>query len=216
MNEEVTTSKRRYCAPRRAAQAAATRHAVLVAARRLFDRHGYSATTITEIAEVAGVAVDTVYATVGRKPVLLRELVQTALSDTSSAVPTWQREIKWNIRSAIRAEEKIVLYANAIASIHQRLGSVFLVLRDAAATDSSCARLRDELGQRRRASMREFVADLRGTGQVRDDLTDAEVADILWSMNAAEYWALLVGERSWTIERFQSYLADAWMRLLLR
>jgi hypothetical protein len=34
-------------------------------------------------------------------------------------------------------------------------------------------------------------------------------------MNAAEYRALLVGERGWTAERFGSWLADAWTRLLL-
>jgi hypothetical protein len=34
-------------------------------------------------------------------------------------------------------------------------------------------------------------------------------------MNAAEYRALLVGERGWSAERFGAWLADAWTRLLL-
>ena len=44
-----------------------------------------------------------------------------------------------------------------------------------------------------RANMRLFAADLRATGELRADLTDDEVADVVWSMNAAEYRALLVG-----------------------
>ena len=59
------------------------------------------------------------------------------------------------------------------------------------------------------------AADLRATGELRGDLTDDEVADILWSMNSAEYRVLLVGERGWSAERFGAWLADAWTRTLL-
>ncbi|MDQ4095966.1 MAG: hypothetical protein M3174_07170 [Actinomycetota bacterium] len=50
-----------------------------------------------------------------------------------------------------------------------------------------------------------FAADLRRTGQLRDDLPDDEVADIVWSMNAPEYWLLLVNERGWTPQRFREW-----------
>ena len=63
--------------------------------------------------------------------------------------------------------------------------------------------------------MREFAADLRATGELRQDLSDGQVADIIWSMNAAEYWVLLVRERQWSPEQFATWLADAWTRLLL-
>lgn len=63
--------------------------------------------------------------------------------------------------------------------------------------------------------MRLFAADLRATGELRADLTDHEVADIVWSMNAAEYRALLVDGCGWSAERFGTWLADAWTRLLL-
>ena len=62
--------------------------------------------------------------------------------------------------------------------------------------------------------MREFAADLRATGELRADLSDDEVADVVWSMNGPEYWILLVGDRGWTPERFGAFLADAWTRLL--
>lgn len=68
----------------------------------------------------------------------------------------------------------------------------------------------------RSENMRRFAADLRSTGELREDLSDAQVADILWSMNSAEYWVLLVHERRWSAERFGSWLSDAWPRLLLR
>lgn len=215
MDENVKVGKRRYNAPRRAAQAADTRHAVLDAARRLFVRNGYAATTVSEIATDAGVSVDTVYASIGRKPVLLRELVETALSGTDQAIPAQQREYVRAIGEARSAEDKIAIYADALAAIQQRLAPIFLALRDAATTDESCARVWAEIGDRRAANMRQFAADLRSTGQLREDLSDDEVADILWSMNATEYWVLLVGERRWTAERFRDWIIDAWTRSLL-
>jgi AcrR family transcriptional regulator len=215
--EDVKAPGRRpYRSSMRTEQAAATRRAVLAAARELFTEQGYAATSITAIAGRAGVAVDTVYAAAGRKPELMRELVETALSGTDEAVPAEQRDYVVRIRAAATAREKLAIYASAVAAIGIRMGPVHRALAEAALTDPDCAALRAEINARRAANMRLFAAELRATGELRPDLTDDEVADIVWSMNAAEYRALLVGERGWTDERFGAWLADAWMRLLLR
>lgn len=214
MNEQVR-AKRPYHSPRRAEQAATTRQAVLAAASELFVGVGYAATTVADIAERARVAVDTVYATVGRKPALLRELLESALSGSGQTTPVEQRDYVLRIRAARTAREKITVYAHAVAELHQRMAPVFLGLRDAAATDPECAALWDEMSQRRATNLRLFAAELRRTGELRDDLSDEEVADIIWSMNAAEYWVLLVREREWSPPRFTSWLVDAWSRVLL-
>jgi len=209
------SAKRAYHSPRRGEQSAATRHSVLNAARDLFVSEGYSATTVAEIAERARVSVDTVYATVGRKPALLRELVETAISGTEKAVPAEQRDYVARVRSATSARDKITIYAHAITGIQERLAPVFLALRDAATTDQECAAMWAEIAKRRATNMGTFAADLRATGELRTDLSDQQVADIIWSMNAAEYWVLLVRERAWTPAQFADWLTDAWTRLLL-
>ena len=219
MSENVKAApagKRSYHSPRRVEQAAVTRRAVLSAARELFVSNGYGATTIADIAERARVSLDTIYATVGRKPALLRELVETAISGTEQAVPAEQRDYVLRIAAADTAVAKITIYALAITAIQQRMAPVFLALRDAASTDADCAALWAEIARRRAANMRAFAADLRSTGELRDDLSDDQVADIIWSMNAAEYWDLLVRERAWKPEQFADWLTDAWTRLLLR
>jgi len=203
---------RTYNSPRRTEQAAATRRDVLTAARELFVINGYTATTIADIAARARVSSDTIYATVGRKPALLRELVETAISGTEQAIPAEQRDYVTRIAAAESAVAKITIYATAI---QQRMAPVFLALRDAAATDADCAALWADIARRRATNMRAFAADLRGTGELRSDLTDNEIADIIWSMNAAEYWDLLVHQRGWTPQQFSQWLVDAWTRLLL-
>jgi len=207
--------KRRYHSQRRAEQAAATRRAILDAARALFVVNGYAATTVGDIAAHAGVSLDTVYAAVGRKPALLRELVETAISGTAQAIPAEQRDYVTRIGAARTARAKLTIYAHAITAIQQRMAPVFLALRDAASTDPDCAALWSEIAQRRATNMLRFAAELRSTGELRNDLSDQQVADIIWSMNATEYWVLLVHERGWTADAFAHWLIDAWTRLLL-
>ncbi len=214
MTGDVNAERRRYHSPRRAEQAAATRHAVLGAARELFVERGYAATTVADIARRARVAVDTVYATVGRKPALLREVVESAISGEDRAVPAEERDYVRRIRQAGTAVEKIGAYAHAVAEIQPRLAPVYLALRDAATTDADCAGLWTRISERRAANMRLFVADLATTGQLRTDLSHDELADVVWSMNGPEYWVLLVERRGWTAQRFGDWLADAWTRLL--
>lgn len=214
MNEDVK-GRRGYRAPQRAARAAETRAAVLGAARALFVAQGYAGTTVAQIAERAGVNVDTLYASVGRKPALLRAVVETAISGTDRAVPAEQRDYVRAVRAAPGAREKIALYAGAVAEMGPRTAPIFLALRDAPVRDPQCARLRTEITSRRAADMRRFAAELRATGQLRADLTDDEVADIVWSTHSAEYYALLVHECGWTPERFGAHLVDTWCRVLL-
>jgi hypothetical protein len=61
--------------------------------------------------------------------------------------------------------------------------------------------------------MRRFVADLATAAPLRLDLDDA--AEIVWATNAAELYQLLVGQRGWSPQRYEHFLADTWQRLLL-
>ena len=67
------TVKRRYDSTRRDEQARETRERIIRAALDLFVAHGYGCTTIADVARVAGVSPETVYATLGNKANLLRQ-----------------------------------------------------------------------------------------------------------------------------------------------
>jgi len=206
---------RGYRSPLRAEQATRTRRQILDAARELFGAQGYAATTVAQIAAAAGVAVDTVYAAVGTKPVLFRLLLETAISGTDEPVPAEERDYVRRIRAATGARQKIETYAAAMRAISGRMAPLHLVLRDAAAQAPELARIRDEIALRRAANMRLFAQDLIATGELRPELDVGEVADIVWSMNSAEFYSLLVQERAWPPQRFEQWLADAWCRLFL-
>ncbi|MGV1037056.1 MAG: TetR/AcrR family transcriptional regulator [Candidatus Nanopelagicales bacterium] len=206
---------RRYDSSRRKASADQTRAAILVAARDLFTERGYAATTVAAIADEAGVAVDTLYATVGKKPEVFGELIELALSGVDVPVPALERDYVKRINQVATADEKLALYAAAVTSIQGRLAPLFVVFREGAAADPAVARLWNQISQRRAKNMRMLAAELRGTGKLRQDLTDDQVADIIWSMNSADFYTALVTERGWEPEGYREFLVDAWSRLLL-
>jgi AcrR family transcriptional regulator len=205
--------KRRYDASKRRQAAARTRQAILDSALHLFASQGYSATPMTAIAAHAGVALDTVYASVGRKSELARLLIETAISGSSQAVPAEQRDYVRAIQAAPDAETKIAIYASAMRTIAGRLAPVLSIVQQAAAAEPELAALWAEIAERRSANMRRFAADLAAVAALRVEPGDA--ADIIWATNAPELYQLLVGQRGWSPERYEHFLADTWRRLLL-
>lgn len=212
MPDEVKT--RSYRSPHRREQAAATRRSVLAAARELLQDRGYAATTVAEVARRGGVSVDTVYASVGRKPELVLAVIDTLLGGEEQPVPAGERDYVRAVVSEPTARGKIEIYAEAVARLVPRLAPLQEALRKAGDTDAVCAQTWRRLVDRRAANMLLFASDLRATGGLRVDLTDQDVADIVWSTNAAEYW-LLLDQRGWTPERYERLLVDVWSRTLL-
>src|SRR5262252_923547 len=134
--QNMKPSKRRYHSPLRSEAARATRQAIIESARRFFLEKGYAATTMPEIAKAAGTALDTVYATVGKKPALFRLLIEMAISGSDRALPAEERDYVRAIRAEADAARKLRLYAAALGRIQPRLAPLIRVLQGAAPLDA--------------------------------------------------------------------------------
>ena len=207
--------KRGYDGEQRRAQSEATRQRILDRARDLVVERGYRGATIAELARRADVHVDTVYELVGRKPVILRELVERAISGADRPLDPFERDYVQKITAEPDAGAKLDLYAAAMRRIHARLGPLFLALRDASTTDPAAGRVWTEISERRARNMRMLAADLLSTGQLRTNLGVDDIADTIWATNSPELHQLLTGDRGWTPEHYQAWLGDTWRRLLL-
>src|SRR5260370_10455257 len=76
---------------KRTERARETRSRMLEAARELFVEHGYGATALQDVADRAGVAVQTIYFTFGNKRSLLKELVDVTIAGDDEPVATMDR-----------------------------------------------------------------------------------------------------------------------------
>lgn len=212
MNEHV--KKRKYDISRRRESSARTRAAVLRSARELFTSRGYAATSVADIAQAAGTSIDTLYATVGRKPQLLLAVHDMLLAGEDTPVEAAERDYVKDIQAASTAADKIRIYTDALARLLPQTVPLLQALRTAAETDPTCREVYQAVSERRATNMRLFAADLRTTGQLRNDLDDATIADLIWSMNAPDYY-LLIRSRGRTPQQYSGLLRDVWTRTLL-
>jgi AcrR family transcriptional regulator len=210
---------RAYDSSRRRAQAEDRKRDVLAAAGALFEEQGYAATAMTDVARRAGVALDTVYALVGRKPDLLLAvhdllLGEGAVDEHGDPVPAVQRAYVRRMRATEGAAAKLAVYAESLAQVLPRTAPLMEALREAGATDARCREVWQHVEDRRAANMRHLVADLRSTGELRADVTDDVAADLVWSMNAASYF-LALRRRGYSPADYAALVRDVWTRTLV-
>lgn len=212
----VKPPARSYNAAGRRTVAQRTRRDILAAATQLFTERGYVATTMADVAVAAGVALDTIYAVVGRKPTLFRLLIETAISGTDEPVAAEERDYVTAIRAEPDAGRKLEVYAQAVRTVHGRMAPLLRVLQAAAPVEPELADVWRDIAERRVRNMRLLAAELAGTGSLREGVSIEEAADVIWATNSVELYVLLVHERGWDPDRYARWLADAWRRLLLR
>lgn len=208
--------KRSYNSSRRRDQATETRKVILEAARRLFERQGYGATTMNAIAAEARVAFKTVYVAFETKSGVLHALWDTLLRGSEDAAPVgalpWYREVieEPDPRRQLR------LNARNSRMVKQRIGAVTGVIRGAAPLDPDIDKLWRRIQVSFYDNQRAIVATIAAKNALRPDLDVTRAADILWTLNHPDLWLLLVGERGWTPEAYEQWFGDTACDQLLR
>jgi len=212
---ETSGTRRSYDTAQRRLQSAASRQRIVDEARKLFLVEGYRITTIADIASAAGVNPDTVYRLVGRKPMVLRELIEQALSGTDHAVAGADRSYVRAMATEPDPVVKLEIYAAAVREIHGRMAPLFVALRDASSTEPEAERVWKEIGERRAANMRKLVRDVRSAKKARYATSTSEAADTVWALNSAELYVMLTVERAWTPQQYERWLARSLRQVVL-
>jgi AcrR family transcriptional regulator len=207
--------RRAYDSPRRRQQAAATRGAVLEAARVLFIQRGYVATTIDGIAAQAGVSPETIYATFKNKRSVLSALLDVAIAGDDTPVPILERPWVQELREQADSQHRLRLLAHNGRLILERTAPIYEVLRGAAAADPEIASLWEQAKAQRLAGQRALLGILTERAPLRHDLPATTAADIFFAIGSPETYRLLVVDRGWPVHQFERWYADTLARLLL-
>jgi AcrR family transcriptional regulator len=209
----ISVKPRHYDSSRRRQQARQTRDDILAAARTRFLAAGFTATTIASIADAAGVSVDTIYKTFGGKPGLVRALHERGLAGDGPA----DAESRSDTLQTTESDPRTVMHGigQLSAEVAPLVAPILLLIRDAAATDADMVALRAELDSQRLRRMTHNAENLANAGHLREGMTIAEAAEIMWTYSAPELYELLVLVRRWSPQRYGSFVSEALVAHLL-
>lgn len=209
------TTTRKYDSSRRLAQARQTRLQVAEAARNLFLERGYAGTTIESIAEKAGVASETIYATFKNKRNILSFVFDIAIGGDDEKIRLLDRPDPKTVISETDQHRQLTMFAEGITRILQRAAPVFEILRIAAKTEPEIAELVDRLLRERLVNMNTVARSVAANGSLREGLNRGRAAELIWSMTSPELYLLMTRDLHWSDEQYSQWLTDTLIRLLL-
>ncbi|MDJ1135764.1 TetR/AcrR family transcriptional regulator [Streptomyces iconiensis] len=187
---------------RRAEYAEATRNAIVTAARELYARQGYFATTVEDIARQARVAPATVYAVGGGKQGLLR-----TLTDLWSQAPIVAEAMER--QSQLTDPGEILRYtAGVVRSMRQDYGDIMRVVLATAPNSPEAGEALRLATDRYRAAVATVAAHLHETGGLHPDMTTRQATDILWFFFGYTGLATLTDDNAWTYEQAEHWLVQ--------
>lgn len=207
---------RRYSMSLRGEQTAATRRRILDTARRLFAEQGYLGTTLSGIAEAAGVSVQTIYNLVGGKAVLLKAVYDVTLAGDDEPVPMAERPITRAVIAAPTGRACLERYAVMSRVLGERLlPLVTMLLAQATTGDPDLREFAETIEGERAVGNRGVATHLAERFGLREGLDEAAAADILWALTSPDLTDRLVRRRGWGWDRYEHWLGTTMADALL-
>jgi AcrR family transcriptional regulator len=160
------------------------------------------------IAAEAGVALKTVYIAFATKSGLLRAVWDLLLKGDEDDAAVAAREWYLEVMAEPDPERQLQLNARNSVVVKRRIAGVLGVIRDAAPVDADLAALWALIQSDFHANQRTIVAEIDRKAGLRPGLGIERAADLLWTLNHPDVWLLLVGQRHWTPEEYEQWLAD--------
>jgi AcrR family transcriptional regulator len=185
---------------------------VIAAAQRLFVAHGYTDTTMGDIARTAGVALQSVYKAASGKAELMQRVVVSVVAGDDEDVMMSDRPSFAAVAEAADPERQVRMLAALIASIQERSAPVQSVFRQAAAVDDTIAASLDRELRRRHETFAVLVGTIPAD---RLRHSREESTDTAWAIGSSEVYQLLRIRRGWDADHYREWLSRTLVEQLL-
>jgi AcrR family transcriptional regulator len=188
--------------PTRRERALATKRRITKVAYTLFIERGYAETTMAEIAEAAGVAVQTVYFTFHTKGELLSRAVDFAVMGEDGPLPPEEQE--WYVQ--MTAEPNLVMALRHLVTgegtINLRATPLDTVVRANAQSDPDTAQVWAFHERLRADAHRAILEVLVAKAPLRDEMTPERATHLLLLYLGSDAYRPLVHDFGWTHEEW--------------
>jgi AcrR family transcriptional regulator len=189
-------------------RAADTRRRILDAAHDLFVGNGYGATNLQEVADRAGVAIQTIYFVFGNKRKLLKELVDATIAGDDEPIATMNRPWFGEVIASETADALLRAHVRGTSEILHRVAAITDMVTTAGASDAEIAQLWPD-GEQPRLQVHMAAAEaLVAKPGARAGITAETAADILFALLSPALYLLLVRERGWPSQRWEQWTYD--------
>ncbi|MGW3766349.1 TetR/AcrR family transcriptional regulator [Actinomadura verrucosospora] len=191
---------------KRAERSRRTRAKVIEAARELFVAQGYGATSLQEVADRAGVAVQTVYFVFGTKRALFKDVVDVSIAGDAEPVATLERE--W-FRAACAAPTAAVQLREHVCGTVEILGRVapiMSMIAAAGAADPQIAAQWPDGPDPRYTVQRAAAEALVGKPDARPGVSAELAADLLFGLLSPQLYLLFVQDRGWAPDAWEEWV----------
>jgi AcrR family transcriptional regulator len=198
--------RRTYDGAARQARTRRTQAAVVEAAQSLFVERGYAATTIEAISDRSDTPQATVYRLFSSKLGILKALLDVSIGGDDRAMPMADRPHVRALLSDADPANQLTGFAALLREIMARVGPVHRVLADAARSDQDAAALLAEIARQRHEGQQGIARSLARSGALRPGLGERDAADVIHALASPEVYGLLVTDRGWSGERYETWL----------
>jgi AcrR family transcriptional regulator len=186
-----------------------SRRDILAAARRLFAERGYAATSINDIADEAGVAVQTIYARLGSKRGMLIALID--LIDEEAGVG----ELVGAVARAATPTEVLRAAVRLTRAFQERCGDIIGALFMAAGAEPELAEAVAEGRRRHREGARLTYERLAEVGGLREDVSAEHVQALFALSTSHEAWRELIEGYHMQWDEAEAWLTQALSRAVV-
>ena len=201
--------------PSRAEKARQTRTRMIGTARELFLAQGWAATTMEQIAQGSGVAVQTVYYTFRTKGHLLAEVVDvTAAGNDTPDLPI-QRPWAPEMLSSRSPQRVLALGVEHGTAIYERVAHLWPVIISAVA-DPAVAGYWHDVHAGRRAGQGAMIRHLRDIGSLRASLHTEKATELVFLLAGHDPYRTLVLDAGWTVPEYKAWLFTTLVQQLLK
>ncbi|TDD81159.1 TetR/AcrR family transcriptional regulator [Actinomadura darangshiensis] len=190
---------------KRAERSRRTRAKVVEAARALFVAQGYGATSLQEVADRAGVAVQTVYFVFGNKRTLFKDVVDTSIAGDTEPVATMDRGWFRAACAAPTAADQLREHVHGTREILDRVAPIMPLIAAAAATDPQIAAQWPDGPDPRYTVQHAAAQTLAGKPGARSDVSVAMAADLLFGLLSPQLYLLFVQDRGWSPDEWEEW-----------
>jgi AcrR family transcriptional regulator len=198
----------------RAARVADTEERILAAARTLFLRDGYAATTLAAVADAARVGHRTVYVRFGTKAALLKRVVDVAVAGDTRPVDVVSRDWFQTALTAPTLDERIAASASGSAALMARAGDLIAIAEQAAPVEPAIAAAARAGREGTRDALRLFFARLDEDGLLPAGTNVSWLADTASLLSQAQTYLLARDTLGWTSDQYRHWLASTLTRLI--